>query len=114
MQFVSSEEPNIWQWEVTPKLAGQQALLLTFDVLIEVDKKEGFHNVNTLRQLITIEVGWPETPQEWADWFKKWVEYGGWLWTALLVPVGLLALRNWRKFHKYAQAASTTVDDPNG
>ncbi|MDB5404392.1 MAG: hypothetical protein JWQ55_6410 [Rhodopila sp.] len=98
IQFISNEEANTWQWQITPKLEGQQNLALTFDVFIDVGGKEGLHTVNTLRQPITVDVGWPETPREWADWFKSWVDYGGWLWTALLLPVSLFLRREWRKF----------------
>lgn len=95
---MSAEETNTWHWQVTPKLEGQQVLVLAFDAFIEVNGKEGTHTVNTLRQTIVVEVGWPETPREWAEWLKKWIEYGGWLWTALLLPISLFVLRAWSKF----------------
>jgi len=93
---VSKDEPNTWEWQITPKIQGQQTLLLTFDAFIEVNRKESTHNVNTLHKQIDVYVGWPETPQEWAEWFKKWFEYVGWLWTPLLVPIGIFILREWR------------------
>lgn len=114
IQFVSNEESNTWQWDVTPKLEGQQVLVLTFDAFIEVGGQEGLHTVNTLRQPIVVEVGWPETPQEWAEWLRKWVEYGGWLWTTLLVPAGLFVLHGWRKFRAKSAATTTPVNDPHG
>lgn len=114
VQFVSNEESNIWQWEVTPKLEGQQVLVLTFGVFIEVGGKEGVRTVNTLRQLVTVEVGWPQTARGWAEWLKRWVEYGGWLWTAVLLPVGVLILREWRKHRAKPALNMVRVDDPDG
>jgi len=112
IQFVSTSQSNSWQWQVTPKLEGKQVLILTFDVLITVAGKEGLHTVNSRRQEIEVDIGWPETPKEWAEWLKKWVEYGGWLWTALFVPVSVFALAKWRKFRASVAARRRENDPP--
>lgn len=104
LQLVASDAVTQWQWQVTPKAEGQQELMLVVDALIEVAGQKGTHTVSTLKKAILVEVGWPETPREWSEWLKKWVEYGGWLWTAFFVPAGGIAVWLWTRIGRRKSA----------
>ena len=106
-QFIGDRDVNTWEWTVTPSLEGAQELVLTFDALIDVDGVAGTHTIGTFRKAIKVVVGWPETPGEWADWFKNGVEYIGWFWTTLLLPAGLFV----RKWLRRPEPAAPRVAD---
>lgn len=99
-QWISDAEPTGWTWQVTPKLVGEdQLLLLTFDALISVNGKEDKRTINTLKAHINVDVGWPETVGEWLDLIKKTGENLSWIWASLLVPLGgaAWAFVKWRR-----------------
>jgi hypothetical protein len=96
-QLVSHVETTTWTWTITPKLAGAQFLILTFDALISVDDKEGSRTVNTLRKEIDVEVGWPQTAGEWFDYGKSLFEDLSWLWGTILVPIAAFTIHWWRR-----------------
>jgi hypothetical protein len=96
-QLISEVETTSWTWTVTPKLAGAQFLVLTFDALITVDGKEGARTVNTLRKEIDVEIGWPDTVGGWFDYAKSLVADASWLWGTILVPVAAFAVHRWRR-----------------
>jgi hypothetical protein len=88
-QMISHQQVTTWAWQVTPKQAGTQYLLLSFDAVFTIHGKEGTRNINTFKRTIEVEVGWPQTPDEWFEWFKNLFEKLSWLWVTVLVPVGL-------------------------
>jgi hypothetical protein len=96
-QLISHQQVTSWTWEVTPKEVGTQYLILSFDAMLTVGGKEGIRNINTFKRPIEVEVGWPETPDEWFQWFRTLFENISWLWVTLLVPV---ALWIWNRFRK--------------
>ena len=96
-QLISHQQVTSWTWEVTARQVGIQYLILSFDAILIVDGKEGTRNINTFKQKIMIEIGWPETPSEWFQWLKEWFENISWLWATVLVPLGLWA---WNRFWK--------------
>lgn len=96
-QWISAKETTTWTWMVTPKQAGDQTLILSFDALISVNGKDGVRNVNTLHWPISVEVGWPTSVTEWLDYIKKLFEGASWLWATIILPVGLfIYTRFWK------------------
>ena len=72
---------------MTPKRTGDASSLLDLYAIIDVAGKEGPVKVGTFHRTLTINVTWT---QRAGDFFKgNWK----WLWTAILVPVGLWARR---------------------
>src|SRR6266496_1907910 len=96
-QLISRQQVTSWTWDVTPKQTGTQYLILSFDAVLTVDGKDGTRNINTFKRSIEVEVGWPETPGEWLEWFKGLFDNISWLWATILVPVGLWI---WNRFRK--------------
>jgi hypothetical protein len=87
-QWVSDVEPTTWTWQVTPKIVGDQVLMLSFDAIISINDKDGRRTVNTLERHIKVGVGWPETVTEWLDVVKKTDENVSWIWLSLVLPIG--------------------------
>lgn len=98
-QWVSEQEPTSWQWIVTPKLSGEQILILTFDAIVTVDLKDDKRSVRTLKKHIDVEVGWPDTIGEWAELLKKSAQDLVFFWTALLLPIGAWTWAKVRRPH---------------
>ena len=87
-QWVSNADPTVWTWDVTPKIAGDnQVLILSFDAIINVNNKDGKRTVNTFTRRINVDVGWPTTVCEWLDLIKKTGENSSWIWASILIPV---------------------------
>jgi hypothetical protein len=99
-QWISQNDVTTWTWTVTPKTAGTQYLIITFDAMITVDGKDGTRNVRTLTQTIDVEVGWPQTVGEWFDFGKKWFENAGWVWASVLVPIGVFVGGWWHRMRR--------------
>jgi hypothetical protein len=97
VQWISDSQVTTWTWNVTPKTAGSQYLIMTFDAVITVDGKDGTRNVRTLTHKIDVEIGWPHTPAEWFEFSKKWFDNVNWLWASFLAPIGLLFVGWWRR-----------------
>ena len=87
-QWISESGTTEWNWQVTPKSAGEQSLILTFDALISLNGKEDRRTINTFKRRIVVDVGWPETAGEWLEMVKKTGENVSWIWATLLLPVG--------------------------
>ena len=87
-QWVSDKETTDWNWQVLPKRGGEQFLILSFDVLISVNGKEGKRTINTFKRRINVDVSWPQTAMEWLEFVKKTGEDLSWIWATLLVPIG--------------------------
>jgi hypothetical protein len=87
VKLVPSDTDTEWLWQVTPKRTGRLRLFLTLYAIVDVAGTEGPVKVKTFRKRITIDV----TLRERAEDFVRgnWQ----WLWTAILVPVGLWLAR---------------------
>jgi hypothetical protein len=98
-QWVSGVEPTSWTWQVTPKIAGEnQVLILTFDAIISINNKDDKRTINTFTRRINVDVGWPQTVGEWLE-------------PSILIPVvgGTWA---WLKRRRQMVARSTTTPLP--
>jgi hypothetical protein len=96
-QLISRQQVTTWTWEVTPKQVGSQYLILSFDAVLTIDGKDGIRNINTFKRSIQVEVGWPQSPSEWLEWFKHLFENVSWLWATILLPVGVWIWARLRK-----------------
>gem|GEM_PF-2576563 len=76
-QLVSSVKPTTWRWSVTAKKEGKHTLELIISQLIKQGDKETWHEVETYKADITVEV----TPKEW---FKSW-------WAAIIGAITAIA-----------------------
>ncbi|MEF3365144.1 hypothetical protein V3H18_01215 [Methylocystis sp. 9N] len=101
-QAVSEDELTTWSWKVTPKAAGEQTLILTFDAFIPLQGKDVRRTVRTLTQKISVEVGWPESASEWLEFIKKQLETANGIWVALLAIGG--AVLTWARKISPAQS----------
>jgi hypothetical protein len=87
-QWVSDIEPTGWTWQVTPKIVGEnQVLILKFDAIISINNKDDKRTINTFKRRINVDVGWPETVGEWLDLVKKTGENVSCIWASLLIPI---------------------------
>jgi hypothetical protein len=79
-QVVGSTDTTTWRWSVTAKKEGQQTLELIVYRLVKYDGKEYWHDVETYRANITVQVSV-------SSWFKSL----DWKWVAstLLIPFAL-------------------------
>lgn len=86
-KLVPSDQDTEWLWQVTPRRSGTLRLYLTVYAIIDVAGDEGPVKVGTFHRTLTINVTWT---QRAGDFLKgNWQ----WLWTAVLVPLGLWAAR---------------------
>ena len=86
-QVVSSVETTIWRWSVTAKKEGQQTLELIIYQLVKLDGKDYWHEVETYKADIEVEVTLVDRVRS-LDW--KWIagftitlggaSLGGWKW----------------------------------
>ena len=96
-QFVSRKQVTAWTWEVTPKKPGTQYLILTFDVALTVDGREGTRKIRTLTQEIQVQVGWADRLKDGLERLKATVDGLAWLWLTILFPAGYWV---WRQIGK--------------
>lgn len=102
-QFVSRQRVTAWTWEVTPKTPGTQILMLTFDVALTVDGREGIRKIRTLTQEIQIQVAWADRLKDGFERLKATVDGLAWLWITILVPAGLWVWRQIRRRRRRAE-----------
>lgn len=76
-QVVSSAKNTTWRWSVTAKKEGSQTLELVIYQLVKYDGKEFWHEVETYKADIVVEVA----P---GDWFKSW-------WAAIIGAITTIA-----------------------
>jgi Divergent InlB B-repeat domain len=84
-KFVPADEVTEWLWQVTPKRTGKLRLYLNLYAIIDVAGKEGPVKVGTFHRTLSINVTWTQRAGDFVK--SNWQ----WLWTAILVPVGLWA-----------------------
>ncbi|ASG21647.1 MULTISPECIES: hypothetical protein [Nitrospirillum] len=96
-QWMSDNQVTTWTWTVTPKVAGPQMLILSFDALISIDGQQAPRTLNTFARQVMVEVGWPRTATEWLEFIKTKGGDISWIWASLLVPLGgaIWALIKW-------------------
>jgi formylglycine-generating enzyme required for sulfatase activity len=111
-QWLSDRELTTWTWEVTPKIAGyDQILILNFDAIVSINNKDDRRSVNTFKKHIHVDVSWPETVGEWLDLIKKTGENASWIWASIFIPItgGVWA---WLKHRRQALATAPLLSDP--
>jgi len=84
-QVVSFAETTAWRWSVTAKKEGAQTLELVIYQLVKFDEKEFWHEVETYKAEIAVEVTPLQQLQTW-DW--------QWIASAILIPL-IVALWGW-------------------
>lgn len=93
-QVVSSVDTTTWRWSVTAKKKDLQTLVLVIYQLVKFDGKEFWHEVETYRADIVVEVNI-------SSWFKSldWK----WIASAILIPLIVAAWSWWRNQKKKAE-----------
>lgn len=93
-QVVSSVDTTTWRWSVTAKKKDLQTLVLVIYQLVKYDGKEFWHEVETYRADIVVEVNI-------SSWFKSldWK----WIASAILIPLIVAAWSWWRNRKKKAE-----------
>lgn len=97
-QAVGMTHISHWEWQVTPTQGGAQQLELTVNAIVRIDGVDREISIKTFDRTINVNVDWPG----WLSAFlaANWQ----WLWTAIFVPIALMAWRWFRK-GKSAKAA---------
>lgn len=93
-QAVSRLNKTRWAWDVSPKEKGKHNLHLTLSARIRVDGKDTPYVVRTFSKTIKVEVSFWGTVVAWLENNLEWV------WTTLIVPLGLWLWGRWRKRKK--------------
>jgi hypothetical protein len=91
-QVVSSVETTAWRWSVTAKKEGSQTLELIIYQLVKYDGKEFWHEVETYKANIVVEVT-PLDQLKSLDW--KWI--AGFILTFVGSVLGILSWQSNRK-----------------
>lgn len=108
-QVVAGEGITDWRWNVAPTETGSRRLHLTLSALITVNGSERPYTIRTFEAELTVRVSWPERLGGFVE--ENWQ----WLWTAILVPLALLAWRYWttrRNGQKRTVGSSRTGTGP--
>jgi hypothetical protein len=82
-QFVAAGQETEWLWQIKPKQTGKLHLFLTLNAIIEVGDQTNAYKVKTFSRTLTINVSLGTHVRDFVK--GNWQ----WLWTAVLVPVGL-------------------------
>lgn len=100
-QLVSFAEPTTWRWSVIAKKEGKHTLELIISQLIKQGDKETWHEVETYKADIVVEV----SPVGWVDWVKSldWK----WIVATLLIPFWLW----WRSRNKKAEPVHVILEE---
>ena len=91
-QVIVSTESTIWRWSVTAKKEGSQTLELVLYQLIKYDGKEFWHEVETYKADIVVEV-------IVSDWIKSldWKWFAGFIITLIGAVLGIVKWLDERK-----------------
>lgn len=81
LQLVNPDGVTEWRWEVTSLEAGRHNLYLTMNAILEIDGKELPHTIQTLYEVIEVQVTWQQRVSGFV------AEHWKWLWTAIVVPL---------------------------
>lgn len=90
-QLVVESETTGWKWEIEATESGRHRLHLTLTAFIEVDGERRARTVQTFERTLVIDVPWTSRVSGFVD--DNWQ----WLWSAILVPVGLWVLQRRRR-----------------
>jgi hypothetical protein len=82
-QFVAAGQDTEWLWQVKPTRTGVLHLFLTLNAIIEVGDQTNAYKVKTFSRTLTIDVSLGTHVRDFVA--GNWQ----WLWTAVLLPVGL-------------------------
>ncbi|MGF6936968.1 hypothetical protein OKW41_006130 [Paraburkholderia sp. UCT70] len=82
-QGISGTEATVWSWQIRPKSAGKQKLALTLDAMLVVNGGTMPRAVRTFSTNIEVTVSPLQRVQKFA------ADYWQWVWTAVLVPIGV-------------------------
>jgi len=91
IQPVEPGKTTRWKWQIKPKEGGSQRLDLTLNAVLNDGKDRIL--LQTLHREITVNV---KFSQRAADWLSSLKEMQ-WLWAAIIVPIGTLAIAWWRR-----------------
>lgn len=81
LQIVNPEGATEWRWEVTALEAGTRRLYLTLNAILEVDGRERPHVIQTLHEVIQVQITWEQRVSGFVA--ENWK----WLWTTIFVPL---------------------------
>jgi hypothetical protein len=97
-QAVGTTHTSHWEWRVTPTQRGAQQLELTISPILRIDGVDREVSIKTFDKTINVNVDWPRSVSAFiaANW--------QWLWTAIFVPIALMAWR-WLRKRKSARVA---------
>jgi hypothetical protein len=87
-QWISKSDTTAWTWEITPKSAGAQILILSFDAILTINGKDDRRTINTFKKTISVDVSKAESLEDWLEAIKKYGEDISWIWATILIPVG--------------------------
>ena len=90
-QAVDPNANTEWTWEIVPTRTGTQTLHLKLFALIDVEGERTPRQVSVLNRPIVISVTWQDRITGFVGDNLQW------LWAAILVPLGGLAWRAWRR-----------------
>jgi hypothetical protein len=81
LQVVNPQGATEWRWEVTALETGMHKLYLTMNAILEVDGRELPHTIQTLHEVILVQVAWDQRVSAFVA--ENWK----WLWTTIMVPL---------------------------
>ena len=100
-QLVEAGRTTRWKWQIKPKEGGEQRLDLTLTAVLGEGKDRIL--LQTLRRDIKVNVKFSQRASGWLSGLKD----AQWLWAAIIVPIGTLAIAWWQRRKKKRQPQST-------
>jgi hypothetical protein len=89
-QAITFSQPTDWTWDVTPTEEGDSVLDLTVTALIHVEGETTPRQIRSFSKLVTVNVTVGQRISGFVG--TNWQ----WLWTAILVPVGVWGWEKWK------------------
>jgi hypothetical protein len=84
-QLVLPDSTTRWAWEITPTRSGVLHLHLTLTAILTTHGEERELEIRTFEKTLSIRVAWPVKVKDFVH--ENWQ----WLWTTILVPLGVWA-----------------------
>ncbi len=88
-QVVSAVEPTIWRWSITAKKEGRQTLELVIYQLVKYDGKDYWHEVQTYKTDIMVEVTKAERIKSW------WITVIGAIGAVTAIVISIQSIWKW-------------------
>lgn len=82
-QAISQKQSTEWMWVLTPTKEGKFDVHLDISAVVRVDRMKSSRHIKTFEKDVTITV---TKTQQAISIFQ---EYGEWIWTTILAPIGL-------------------------